>query len=115
MKRELICIVCPIGCRMEVDIERDYKVTGNQCERGPIYAREELTAPKRVVTSTIRITGGIYNRIPVKTRGAIPKELIFKCMEEINKLEVRSPVKMGDVVLENVLGTGVDIVTTRNM
>ena len=100
---------------MEVDIERDYRVTGNQCERGPIYAREELTAPKRVVTSTIRITGGIYNRIPVKTRGAIPKELIFKCMEEINKLEVRSPVKMGDVVLENVLGTGVDIVTTRNM
>ncbi len=115
MKRELICIVCPIGCRMEVDVERDYRVTGNQCERGPVYAREELTAPKRVVTSTIRITGGIYNRIPVKTRGAIPKELVFKCMEEINKLDVRSPMKMGDVVLEDVLGTGVDIVVTRNM
>ncbi len=115
MIRELICIVCPIGCRMEVDTERDYRVTGNQCERGPVYAREELTAPKRVVTSTIRITGGIHKRIPVKTRGAIPKELIFKCMEEINKLEVRSPVKMGDVVLENVLGTGVDIVVTRDM
>lgn len=115
MKKEMVCIVCPIGCRMEVDIERDYKVTGNQCERGPVYAREELTAPKRVVTSTIKISGGLYNRVPIKTRGAIPKELVFKCMEEINKLEVRSPVKMGDVVLEDVLGTGIDIVTTRNM
>jgi len=115
MKKEMVCIVCPIGCRMEVDIERDYKVTGNQCERGPVYAREELTAPKRVVTSTIKISGGLYNRVPIKTRGAIPKELVFKCMEEINKLEVRSPVKMGDVVLEDVLGTGIDIVTTRDM
>lgn len=115
MIKELICIVCPIGCRMEVDIKSDYKVTGNQCERGPIYAREELTAPKRVVTSTIKIVGGLYNRVPVKTRGSIPKELVFKCMEEINKLEVRSPVKMGDVVLEDVLGTGVDIVVTRDM
>ena len=115
MKKEMVCIVCPIGCRMEVDIERDYKVTGNQCERGPVYAREELTAPKRVVTSTIKISEGLYNRVPIKTRGAIPKELVFKCMEEINKLEVRSPVKMGDVVLEDVLGTGIDIVTTRDM
>lgn len=115
MIKELVCIVCPIGCRMEVDIDNDYRVTGNQCARGPVYAREELTAPRRVVTSTARIEGGIYNRIPVKTREAIPKELVFKCMEEINGIEVRSPVKMGDVLLSDVCGTGVDIVATRDM
>jgi len=112
---ELVCIVCPIGCHMEVDIENDYKVTGNQCGRGPLYAKEELTAPKRVVTSTIKIKGGIYNRVPIKTRDPIPKELVFECMKEINKLEVNSPVRMGEVVLEDVLGTGVDIVATRDM
>lgn len=112
---EMVCIVCPIGCHMEVDVDNDYKTTGNQCPRGPIYAKEELTAPKRVVTTTVKITGGIYNRITVKTKEAIPKELVFKCMEEINKVEVQSPVKMGDVVLKNVLGTGVDIVATRDM
>jgi len=100
---------------MEVDIDNDYKTTGNQCPRGPVYAKEEMTAPKRVVTSTVKITGGIYNRVPVKTKNSIPKELVFKCMDEINKAEVKSPIKMGDVILENVLGTGVDIVATRNM
>lgn len=112
---EMVCIVCPIGCHMEVDVENDYKTTGNQCPRGPKYAKEELTAPKRVVTTTVKITGGIYNRITVKTKEAIPKELVFKCMEELNNVEVHSPVKMGDVVLENVLGTGIDIVATRDM
>ena len=111
--KELVCIVCPIGCHMEID--SDYRVTGNQCSKGPIYAREELTAPKRVVTSTIKIEGGIHNRVPVKTRGAIPKELVFECMKEINKLKVCSPVKMGEVVLEDVLGIGIDIVATRDM
>ncbi len=115
MKKDLVCIVCPIGCHMEVDLDNDYKTEGNQCPRGSVYAKEELTAPKRVVTSTIKIKGGIHNRVPVKTEGSIPKELVFKCMEEINKIEVEAPVKMGDIVLSDVLGTGVDIVATRNM
>lgn len=113
--KEMVCIVCPIGCHMEVDIDNGYSTTGNQCPRGPVYAKEEMTAPKRVVTSTVKISGGIYNRIPVKTKDSIPKELVFRCMDEINKVEVRSPIKMGDTVLEDVLGTGVDIVATRDM
>ena len=115
MMKELVCIVCPIGCHMEVALDNDYKATGNQCPRGQKYAVDELTAPKRVVTSTIKIAGGIYNRIPVKTKEPIPKELVFKCMQEINKLEVSSPIKMGDIVLKDVLSTGVDIVATRDM
>jgi len=115
MKKDLVCIVCPIGCHMEVDIGNDYSTYGNQCKRGEKYAKEELTAPKRVVTSTVKISGGLYNRIPVKTKDSIPKELVYQCMKEINKIEVVSPIKMGEVILSDVLGTGVDILVTRDM
>jgi len=113
--KSLICIVCPIGCHIEVDEENDYRVTGNKCPRGAVYGKKELTAPTRVVTSTIKISGGIHNRVPVKTSSDIPKELNFKCMDLINKLEVKSPVKMGDIVSKNIFDTGVDIIITRNM
>ena len=113
--KELICIVCPMGCHIEVDEKNDYKVTGNQCPRGAVYGKKELTAPTRVVTSTIKIKGGIHNRVPVKTSADLPKELGFKCMDLIAELEVISPVKMGDIVATNIFDTGVDIVITRDM
>lgn len=113
--KELICIVCPIGCHLEVDEENDYKTTGNKCPRGAVYGKKELTAPTRIVTSTIKIKGGIHNRVPVKTSSDIPKELNFKCMELISKLEVESPVRVGDIVAKNIFDTGVDIIITRNM
>ncbi len=115
MIKELVCIACPMGCHMEVDLDNEFKTTGNQCPRGQKYAEAELTAPTRIVTSSVKIEGGIYNRLTVKTADPIPKGLIFKCMEEINKVAVKSPVKMGDVIIKNVLDTGVDIVATRNM
>jgi CxxC motif-containing protein len=113
--KELICIVCPMGCHLEVDVENDYKTTGNKCPRGAIYAKKELTAPTRVITSTIKITGGVHNRVPVKTNGDIPKELGPRCMELINVLSVESPVKVGDIVAKNIFNTGVDLVITRDM
>ena len=113
--KNLICIVCPIGWHLEVDTKSDYRVTGNTCPKGEVYGKEELIAPKRVVTSTIKIQGGLYNRIPVKTTEAIPKELTFECMELLNSLEVISPIKVGTKVLENIFNTGVDIVVTRDM
>ena len=91
------------------------EVTGNTCPRGEKYGKEELTCPKRVITSTVKITGGIHKRVPVKTNDSIPKELNFKCMELLNHVELKSPVKRGDVVIENVLGTGVDVVVCRDM
>lgn len=115
MIKELICIACPIGCHLEVDIDYDYEVTGNQCKRGIAYGRKELTNPTRIVTSTVRIEGGIYNRIPVKTNGEVPKNMIFKVMDLLNTVDLVSPVKMGDIVLENVCGTGINIVATRSM
>lgn len=114
--RDLVCIVCPQGCRLTVTEENGvYTVTGNTCKRGEAYGIKEVTAPRRVITSTVALTGGRIPRLPVKTNGDIPKELIFECMEEINRISVTAPVKMGDVVLENVLDTGVDIIAARTM
>lgn len=112
---EMICIVCPIGCHLQVEIENDYKVTGNACPRGEVYGKEELIAPKRVVTSTVRIEGGIHKRVPVKTTEAIPKERVFDCMDLLKDIQLKSPVRVGEVILENLFGTGVNLVVTRDM
>lgn len=114
MKQEMICIVCPMGCHIAVDKET-LEVTGNACPRGAVYGKEELTAPKRVVTSTVRIKNAIDNRCPVKTNGSIPKELNFECMNELKKIDLISPVKRGDVVIANIFNTGVDVVVTKDM
>lgn len=113
--KELICIVCPKGCRLHVDEEHDYSVTGNGCPRGAEYGKMELTNPTRVVTSTVRCTGGRFPRCPVKTDGAIPKGKIFEVMEALNDVALTAPVRTGQIVLENVCGTGANIVATRGM
>jgi len=115
MKKELICITCPIGCHLEVDIDQDYKVTGNQCKRGVEYGKKELTNPTRTITSTVKIIGGIYNRLPVKTNREIAKDLIFDVMKLLDDVIVESPITVGDVILKNVYDSGVDIVATRSM
>jgi len=115
MIEKMICIACPIGCHIEVDVENDYAVTGNQCKRGAIYGKKELTNPTRIVTSTIIIDGGLYNRLPVKTNGEIPKKIIFDVMKELDSIRVTSPVKMGDIIIKNVCNTGINIVASRSM
>jgi CxxC motif-containing protein len=115
MNKELICIVCPMGCHLEVDIENDYQVTGNQCKRGIGYAKKELTNPTRTITSTVKIKNAIYNRLPVKTDKEVPKNLIMEIMKELDKVVVESPIKVGTILLKNVLGTDVNIVASRSM
>ena len=114
MEKEMICIVCPVGCHISVNTET-YEIKGNACPRGAVYGKEELTAPKRVVTSTVKIKNAIDNRCPVKTEQAIPKELNFKLMEELKNIELTAPVKRGDIVIKNVFNTGVDVVVTKDM
>ena len=109
----LICIVCPRGCHLSVD--DDLNVTGNGCKRGVEYAKRELTHPTRMVTSTVKIEGSIEVRLPVVTKDPIPKEKIFDVMKEINKTTVKCPVNIHDVVIENVLGLGVDIIATKSI
>ncbi|XMB86650.1 DUF1667 domain-containing protein [Mycoplasmatota bacterium WC44] len=116
MKSEMVCIVCPVSCHLEVTkVGDDFIVEGNQCKRGPIYAEKELTNPTRVVTSTVRIEKGLYNRLPVSTNGEIPKGMIFDVMSEINKVVLKVPINCGDIIIKNVLETGVDIVASRSM
>lgn len=114
MKRELTCIVCPIGCQLSVTIENGVvtEVTGNTCPRGKQYAIDECTNPVRTITTTARTSdGGV---IPVKTDRPIPKELMFECMNEINRAVVTLPAKIGDIVIEDLLGTGANVVITAN-
>lgn len=111
--KNLVCIVCPKGCRLSVDEENGYAVTGNGCPRGEAYGKKELTDPHRTVTSTVAIEGGLHRRLPVKTSGEIKKCDIFRVMEEIEKIKVTAPVKVGDVIVPDIAGTGVSLVSAK--
>lgn len=113
--KSLICIVCPKGCHLQVDEEHGYAVTGNSCPRGAEYGKTELLHPTRVLTSTVRLEGGLHLRLPVKTSAPIPKELMFEAMNALNGVTLTAPITVGQVVIANLLGTGVDVVATRDM
>lgn len=113
--KELICIVCPKGCHLHVDEEKDYAVTGNGCPRGAEYGKMELTHPTRVVTSTVRCRQAAHPRCPVKTDRAIPKKLMFRAMAALDQVELTAPVQVGQVVVENVCGTGANFVAARDL
>ena len=116
-KVNLICIGCPLGCPLEVEMagEEVLTVSGNTCKNGEKYARKELTDPTRIVTSTVRVVGGTLAMVSVKTASDIPKGKIFDCVTALKAIDVPAPVAIGDVILENVCGTGVSIVATKNV
>ena len=113
----LICIGCPLGCPLTVEMEgsEGKAVSGNTCPRGDAYARKEMTNPTRIVTSTVRVAGGRLAMVSVKTASDIPKGKIFDCVKALKDVEVKAPVKIGDVIVENVAGTGVNIIATKNV
>ena len=115
--KELICINCPMGCMLSVDIDDkgEMTVTGNTCPRGDTYARKELTNPTRIVTSIVGVLDGEIPVVSVKTGNDIPKDKIFDVMEALKGVEVEAPVSIGDVIIANVADTGADIVATRNV
>ncbi len=116
-ERNLICICCPIGCSLTVLMKENTveKVTGNTCKRGDVYARNEVTNPMRIVTSTVKVIGGRGDVVSVKTKEAIPKGKIFECVRALKGVEVNAPVHIGDIIITNVANTGVDIVATKNV
>ena len=113
-ERKLTCIGCPMGCPLTVVMngEEIVSVTGNTCKRGDVYARKEVTNPTRIVTSTVRVSGGSIDMVSVKTK---EEGKIFECVKALKGIEVPAPVHIGDVILENVADTGVDIVATKNV
>lgn len=115
--RELTCIGCPLGCSITVTMDGNEvtSVTGNTCPRGDAYARKEVTNPTRIVTSTVRVTNGTAAMVNVKTASDIPKGKIFDCVAALRDIEISAPVKIGDVILSNVAGTGVDIIAAKDI
>lgn len=114
-QKNLTCIGCPLGCQITVVLENGevISVAGNTCKRGDDYARKEVTSPARIVTSTVKVCGGNAPVVSVKTKSDVPKDKIFDCVRALKEVVVQAPVSIGDVVLENVAGTGVDIVVTK--
>lgn len=117
-QHQLVCISCPMGCRLTLMKDgnpKGYSVTGNICKRGEEYGITEMTNPTRMVTSTVVIVGAILPRLPVRTDRPIPKGRIRDCMELINALTVKSPIRIGQVLIEDLFGTGVNLIASRSL
>ncbi|ACL69569.1 DUF1667 domain-containing protein [Halothermothrix orenii] len=117
MTRNIICIRCPKGCRMTVE-SNDKKIgsiSGYGCPKGLEYAKEEFLNPTRILPTTVRIVNGELPLVPVKTADPIPREMINDAMKEINKVTVKAPVKLGQVIIKDLAGTGVKLVATRSI
>ncbi len=115
MTRELTCIGCPMGCELTVEVENGaaVSVTGNTCKIGENYAKSEISAPVRAVTTTALTAEGVP--VPVKTAGNVPKDKIFEVVDHIKRTKITLPVKLGTVILENAAGTGVPVIATKTV
>lgn len=112
MKKEYICIVCPKGCHIVVDGEN---ISGYTCLRGLNYVKQESIDPRRTLTTTVKVNDKNIRVCPVKSSDTLPKDKLFASMEEINKISVNLPIKLHQVVIKNILNTGVDIITTKEI
>lgn len=113
-KRVLTCIGCPLGCSITAaPAPEGCDITGYTCKRGLEYAKKELTRPERTVTSTVRVDGGTANVVSVRTASDVPKDAIWDVMKAINALTVPAPVRIGDVLLTDIAGTGVALTATK--
>lgn len=115
--QEMVCITCPLGCRMELDIEDGAlkAVRHNSCKRGIEYANQEFYDPRRMVTATASITGGLVDRIPVRTSTPLPIKHIPSLLRNVYRLQLAAPLPIGSVVIKNIADTGIDVITTRNL
>ena len=113
MALDLTCIICPRGCHLHID--DDLNVTGNSCPRGAAYAKQEVLDPRRTLTSTVKCHSKLLRVCPVKTSAAMPKGKVLEAMKEVDKVTLVPPVHIGDVVIHDLCGTGVDLVATRDI
>lgn len=114
--RNLTCIICPVGCRLTVKIDRDGKVAtvdGNSCPRGKKYAISEITNPVRTLTSTVRLENSSEKLLPVRTDASIPKAALFDAMKRIKTIKVIAPVKRGDIIVPNII-SGANLIACAN-
>lgn len=122
METELVtCVICPKGCNISVESEKRGKekvvlsIKGNSCPRGGKYAESEVTHPVRVLTTTVRVVNAKDKLLPIRSKEPIGKDLLFKAMKEVEKTKVEPPVKMGEVIIKNIAGSGVDMISCRSI
>ena len=116
MTKDYVCIVCPNSCRLHVsDEEGQIRVTGNRCKRGREHGIREFTCPMRMLTSTVAIEGGILPRLSVVSSDVVPRDRVMDCLQQIYGVRVRAPISCGDIIIKNILNTGVDILASRSM
>jgi len=117
LSKRIVCVACPIGCEIDVQVAEngELKISGNRCKRGYEYAKDEVTDPKRVLTMSVKVEDGEIELVSVKTDGVIPKKLIPQAIEFLKTLKISAPVNAGDVLVEDLLGTGVKVVATRTV
>lgn len=114
-QREFICVTCPVGCTIRATVEgkRLLEIEGHACKRGIAFVQEELIAPKRMLTTTVRVRGGRLPLVPVRSSAPLPKELLFDVVAALRRITLEAPIEEHQVVLANALGSGVDIITSR--
>ncbi|MBE6692678.1 MAG: DUF1667 domain-containing protein [Ruminococcaceae bacterium] len=112
--KELVCIVCPRGCHLKID-ENTLEVSGNSCPKGEEYGKTEISNPMRTVTGSVSVIGGIHPKLAVRTDRAIPKAKMFEIMKQLHSFTAKSPVKRGEILIENVCDTGANIIASRDM
>ena len=114
--KEIRCIVCPTGCLVHVEnVNGELIIEGHSCKRGEEYAREEFIAPKRILTTTMRVENGFLPLIPVRSDRAIPMDRLRDALKEIAQAVAKAPIKMGDILIENVSGLDINIITSRDL
>jgi len=111
------CIVCPTGCAIQAigDSKGNVTFQGYTCKRGLEYAEQEYFEPKRILTTTMRVENGVLPLIPVRTNNPIPKDKLENVLKEIAKKMIKPPIKMGDILIENVLGLDANIIASRDL
>lgn len=117
MIRKMTCLSCPQGCQLEVTVENGHVInlTGNKCEKGPLYAEQEIENPLRAFSSTVLAEGLELKMVPVRTSGPIPKGRVLDAMTEIKKIRLNKPFKTGEAIAKDFLGLGVDLIATRQV
>jgi len=120
MRKELICVICPNGCQLQAEIQEGQEpavteVAGNLCDKGPVWARQEIVNPMRTIASSVIVEAGDFSMVSVRTDSPVPLKGIFSIMKEIKALKLMAPVKIGDVVIKDVAGMPCNIIATRNV
>ncbi len=116
MTKDYTCIACPQSCTLTVTEENEeITVTGNKCKRGAEYGRNEHVAPKRMITTTVALKNGTVRALPVISSDSVPKEKLFSCLEYLYGLEIEAPVTLHDIIVDDILGTGVSILAARDV